>query len=424
MSLGGGLIGELEYAKNADAGGTISQYDYLYDTARNLLWEVQQLRPLNYQAVDFLYGRDLLGNVTQVDADLPGTDDDYRNTYQYDHRGRTTEVGQTAIGEDSLVSAKTVTFAYEYITGFLTTKIRRYDADVATGSPTIGTYQRTYGNGAVDLINHARGGVPSVDVNSYTISRHSLWYDPHGLVAYQRTDAREDGMYSDPVTTTTDYTYDNYAQLTQAATTRTGQDPQTQDFEYDDNGNRLGDDIGLYNRLNASASARAHYFYDNEGNVQAKWNYELIERVDEPGGFFDSFVLQSTWLYAGVYRMVFSDVTVSMETFDVVLWDLEGTGEELCRKTVTATDAGDGTYRLDTTLDFELTESHNPGSFLIRFGEGWGSVIIFSGEVDLEKFQSRMGFEWDYRNRLTKAKYYTDTYYPSGDTVTVTFPEV
>ena len=35
-----------------------------------------------------------------------------------------------------------------------------------------------------------------------------------------------------------------------------------------------------------------------------------------------------------------------------------------------------------------------------------------------------MGFEWDYRNRLAKAKYYTDTYYPSGDTVTVTFPDV
>ncbi len=417
-------LGELEKAQDVHGPEmtSISEYDYVYDVARRLHKETQKLAPLNNQAVDFVYTNNILGQVTGVTADLEGTINDFVNGYEYDNRGRMKSAGQVG-GAGSSVASKAVIFNYAYtedenvpLLETLTSRYVKLDPqEEPTLSATSGRYD--YLSGGTAFVAHYKSSGQAIAESTYLLDPRNLIVvtDTLGLDASGNTQQK-----------TLKYEYDRYGQLTQTKTTPQGGLSTTEDIEYDTNGNRLGDTIGTYNRLTASRAARADYFYDNEGNVRARWNYDLVANVEDPSGNNDEFHLPNTYLYSGIYRMVFTDVVVNKETFDIALWNFAGSNEKLYEKTgVTATPVGDGTYVLNATLHFELTESYQDGYFDIHFDEGTGDPSILSGEVDLEKFQGRQGFEWDYRNRLVKVKKYTELYNPNTtDTATVTFPGI
>ena len=83
-------LGELQHAQD-----DVSEYDYTFDSGRNVQKEVQTLAPLDNQAVDFIYGRNLLGQITGLTANLPDAADNFANTYAYDNRGRMAWVSQS-----------------------------------------------------------------------------------------------------------------------------------------------------------------------------------------------------------------------------------------------------------------------------------------------------------------------------------------
>ena len=167
--------------------------------------------------------------------------------------------------------------------------------------------------------------------------------------------------------------------------------------------------------MSYSAAARDYYDFDYEGNVTAKLNYDLIEHVEEPEPGENYFPLATTSIYDGMYRLTFTDVVVDEQTFDVQL-----SGDTvLDEQTVTAT--GSGPYTLDTTIYLEVSGNHLDQVFKIAFDNFFSNPTIASGEVHLDKFDDRQAFEWDHANRLAKAKKYTDTYNPTGDTYVVSF---
>jgi len=428
-------LGELQWAENTGAAGVVSRYDYRYDAARRLEKATEKLRPLGLgteDVVDFIYANNLLGQVTGVTANLPGAEHDYQNSYDYDNVGRMVKVIQQGSSAESTVNPKTVTFDHLYRSyaadgaPVLTTLVRRRDT-TGSGSPVLSTKQNDFLGGGTSLIHHYQGDIPgsTADDNAVidrTIRRVFAEYDPRNLLV-EKQDAGWDG--SGAATTTTTNAYDHFGQLTESTTTKPNEDPSTQTFEYDENGNRLGDKIGSYNRLTSSLSTHADYYYDAEGNVTAKWNYQLVDHVEDPGGN-DEFELHTTSLGSGIYRLVFTDVVVDMQTFDIALWNLAGTNEKLFEKTrVTATPVGDGTYVLNATLYFELTQAYENGDFDVHFNEGVWDPSILSGDLDVERFDDREKSEWDYRNRLVKVKKYTTLGNPNtNDIVTMTFPDV
>ena len=220
-------------------------------------------------------------------------------------------------------------------------------------------------------------------------------------------------------TTTVEYDYDLYAQLTDVTTTPPGGSPSTQEIDYDLNGNRQGDIVGAYNRLSFSAASRDNYYFDYEGNVTGKWNFDLIEHVGEPEPGENYFPLQTTTIDAGIYRLIFTDVVVDEQTFDVQLLDVSGIDDVLDEQSVTAT--GSGPYTLNTTIYLEVTADYVGQVFQIAFDNFGFNPTISSGEVHLDKFESWQAFEWDYRNRLIKAKEYTLEVNTNPDTLTLPF---
>lgn len=275
------VLGQLEEAKDSDASGTISEFDYLYDPLGRMTHETQQLAPLGTQAIDFAYEHDLVGNVKQLTADFDGTINDFVNNYNYDNRSRVTKVMQSG---GSNVNPKTVTFDHEYRTSasgapILTTFIRRRDT-AGPGTVVASTKQNDYGSGGVSMIHHYQGDLPASTVQppmtnevlAQTIEKATLVYDPRGLVAGKWTSEYDAENPGTPLTTSVVYAYDNFGQMTTATTTKPNEDPHTETFDYDDAGNRNeGTVVEAFNRV--TADPMGMYGYDAEGNLTERWSH-------------------------------------------------------------------------------------------------------------------------------------------------------
>ncbi len=423
-------LGELEEAKDSDAAGAISEYDYDYDSARRLEELTQALRPLETGIVDFIYQHDLLGNVTHLAANLPGTADDYEIGYQYDNLGRTTRVEQSGS-----VQEKTVTFHHEYGSNVggpvLATEIRRYNNATGAGTPVLSTLRESVPNGPTTLIHQTDGDIATPGTTGSTIQLMEFKYDPRQLLARQTTTKLNAAGTLE--TTTVVNEYDQTGQLSAVTTTLPDGNQVTVPIQFDAAGNPADSTIiGVHNRL--LQDSHHAYEYDDEGNLEYRWTFGAAVAVT--GSTIDDEQLKTNareW-DSGTYQIEFNSLL-----FDDT-GSFDSNEDDGIQATITISDSVVATIAnipiaWDEDLDKWVPDVPGPVWFTIA-GELTGEMVIefdyvastaFDPDVSpgssftVDQSDELQHFEWDYRNRRVKATIYTDTDF-GASSITRTFP--
>jgi RHS repeat-associated protein len=250
--------GDLASVQDPDYG-----YNYLYDDLGRVLTVVHT----PYTGVSFspvtwnMY--DAEGNRTDFGLSLISGPDDFTNHYTFDSLGRVTSIEQSG----NFAAEKRVDFTYDRAGRWDT--ITRY-ADLNATQFVAASDYTFDAAGRLRNLTYSQNSTVLADYHwDYDVAdRMTLFY------------SLRDG--------TATYTHDNRNQLTDASYTY--QDPE--DYEYDENGNRIDDGftVGYNNRLTSDGTYT--YQYDAEGNRTAKF-------IDNDGNWAlsagDTDVTQYTW---------------------------------------------------------------------------------------------------------------------------------
>lgn len=437
-------LGELKEAKDAVSGVETSDYDYTYDSGRRIDQVTQTLVPLNYDQISFGYDYDLTGNVTSVEGDISNTfafnsqERNYKNTYQFDNRGRVTEVKQTPFGSSD-VSVKTIAFDHDYVTltssdTVITTTAKRYRGSATT--PSTSSKRNINQRGVVTLTHHYEGDLPSSAlgasatnaVESSTLSRDVLQHDPRGLIEGQATTSKWNSSTS---TTTISNRYDDFGQLLQVDTDLPGSsDPPPSKFTYDSNGNRVGAGIVVGDANRLEQDGNEYLSYDAEGNVTRRWRYSepVIGTATNDEQLWTG---ETSWI-AGRYRLSFSGLRFEGDVDDfsrvnaAIYLSIDWASDPLL-STITDIDLTfDGTEWVAEEVDPAWLDiaSDETGEIYVKFTYADGGVLNFdpnvvSGSiVRVTRVETLQVLTWDHRNRLSKVT----TYSLYGDASQPTYP--
>ena len=431
------IFGQLEEAKDFNAAGDNSEFDYLYNSLGRITNETQRLAPLHDSGdIQFVYQYDLVGNVTRLTADILGIYwNDFTNTYKYDNQDRVTEVRQAPYVQ---TGNRVISFDYQYQPSTpggnkcLTTFMRYHD--FAAAVPLAVSTKRNEDPSGVSLIQHYKGDLPPSATNeaatdavtSNTIRKYTLNYNTRGLIVDQIASEYNASAPTTPSVTQVSREYDAFGQMLSMTTQMPGKNPETQRFPYDSAGNlNDGTEVAPYNRL---IEDRNHaYEYDKEGNVSYRWSFGdsvpgVIVSGDKLGTgehswdaepyrvFFDKLyfehqsVLDKTKVYFAHGTVHFSDWwwdTVLGDFHTAIRW------ENRISKWVADTPlplwftpAAPQTDQL--YIDFDVRASQSTESTILCYLP----VVAEGSSFQVSRPNSIDEFTWDHRHRLTQVKRY------------------
>ena len=260
--------GQLKDVSDGESSNTFE-----YDGRGQLEWTDQTLAGLS-TPVRFDREYDSVNNLTQVTAQIGGTDD-FVNNYSYDLLNRLKSVTQGYNGGQA-VAGKRVELDYDRSSRL--TGLFRFSDTLGSNSVWTSAYFNNPATGRLDGIIHADDD----PLNSTQID-HAFEYDATNRLT----------KYTSSVDGQAIYNYDNASQLT--GTDYVGDFQTDESYDYDENGNRelangANYDTATNNRLESDGTY--HYVYDAEGNRTARFEDNDGDDLLSTG---DTSVTEYTW---------------------------------------------------------------------------------------------------------------------------------
>jgi RHS repeat-associated protein len=243
-----------------DAAGQLTQasdpaaaYEYDYDVAGRLETESQTITGLTPEII-LARAYDTANRLSSLAATI-GSTADFKNEYVYDDMNRLERITQAGQSGGNAVAEKRVDFAFNAASQF--DSITRYaslDTSEFVATTSFG-YDLAH---RLTSLQHAQGMT--------ALAGYDYTYDVGNRIT--SIDSLIDGL--------SEYTHGDTNQLTGAEHASQA----NEDYEYDDNGNRImsGYVVGVNNRI---LSDGVHdYEYDDEGNMTAKETISTGERIE------------------------------------------------------------------------------------------------------------------------------------------------
>ncbi len=215
-----------------------ASYTYQYDDLGRRITTTASVTGF-LQDVSFQYSFDAVGNVLQQSAKI-GAVDDFFNNYGYDNLYRRTQIEQSSNGGNA-VAEKRIGVVYD-----VASQIASLDRfEDLTGTQLVATTTYVFDNASrLSQLTHAK--------DALTVADYNWTYDAANRTTVFQSSQDGTGTYS----------FDARNQLT--ATVYDFQDDLA--FNYDENGNRIGDGNVIGGNNRTLSDGTFNYEYDAEGN--------------------------------------------------------------------------------------------------------------------------------------------------------------
>jgi RHS repeat-associated protein len=263
------LAGNLLLAEDSQATVGSAQYssvETVYDNLYRPRTVIQDAA--NTAEAIFTYTHDLNGNRTSTAVTVNGLSR-YTNAFTFDALNRTTLIQQydnTNPTGSATVHAKAVGFEYD-ADGQMAKQFRyesfHTDASAYVPSEAVSktVIEHDAQTGRLESIFHY--GVSTGTTTAVPLTKYIFTYDANSRIDLFTTQEFNSGVQAGQATVL-DYDYDWMGQVTKTTTTIGSSLPTVQNFDYDNNGNQAGAELGPHNRLLDDGTYT--YQYDNEGN--------------------------------------------------------------------------------------------------------------------------------------------------------------